>query len=228
MYYVKREDYVISSTYPVLIVPTLGQPHLREMVASIDIPVRLCIIANGGSDWAWLPENAWLVELPHNIGYAAAVNLGIKAYLHEPYWLVANDDVVLAPGDLGRLIDHDEYGWTGINDWSVQKLTEDAVERVGFMDESFHPAYCDDADYERRCDLAGVARGFISGETTHARSACLRVHRGDNARSYPLNVQFHHEKWGVGVRAPGGYDAPATPPVPSLSHLRARAWRDDR
>jgi ABC-type dipeptide/oligopeptide/nickel transport system permease component len=76
--------------------------------------------------------------------------------------------------------------------------------------------------------IFGVARGFISGETTHAGSACLRVPRDDNGRSWPLNAQHHLDKWGVGVRAPGGYDAPATPPIPSLSHLRARAWRPDR
>jgi hypothetical protein len=213
---------------PVIIIPTLGRSHLRDAVQSIDIDARICVIANGGHDFGWLPDDAWLIDLPGNIGYAAAVNLGIKCYLHEPFWIVMNDDIVLAPGDLQRLIDTDGYGWVGINDWSVQKLTEDAVERVGFMDESFSPAYVDDADYERRCDLAGVRRGFIKGETTHAGSACLRVHRSDNARSYPLNVQHHLDKWGVGVRAPGGWEEPATPPVPSLSHLRARAWRPDR
>ena len=115
---------------PSLIIPTLGQPHLRDMVASIDIPVRLCIIANGGTDWDWLPDDAWLIELPHNIGYAAAVNLGIKCDPTAPFWLFANDDIVLAPGDLQRLIDTEGYGWVGINDWSCQKLMADTVDRI--------------------------------------------------------------------------------------------------
>ena len=212
---------------PVLIIPTLGAPHLRACVESIDIPTRLIVIANGGSDYDWLPDDAWLIDLPGNIGYSAAVNLGIKATLSEPYWLVANDDVVFAPGDLDRLID-DARDWVGIRDWRVFKLTDRAVDLVGWWDESFHPVYCEDADYERRCDLAGVSRGFIDGGTTHAGSSCLRVHRDDNARSYPLNVQHHIDKWGVGPRGGGGHPAPATPPLPSLSHLRARAWRPDR
>ena len=103
----------------VLAIPTLGQPYLRECVASIDVAVDLLIIANGGSDWEWLPESTWLVELPSNIGYPAAVNLAIKCYPAEPFWLFLNDDVVLAPGDLQRLIDTEGYGWVGINDWSV-------------------------------------------------------------------------------------------------------------
>ena len=216
---------------PVLAIPTLGQRHVFDAIASIDMPVRLCVINNGGrTDWSPMPDDAWLVDLPTNIGYPAAVNLAIKLYPHEPFWLIANDDVILAPGDLARLVEA-EGDWVGINDWSVQKLTEHAVETVGWMDEDFHPAYCDDADYERRIDLAGLTRRFIQGETTHAGSACLRVHRPDNDRTYPRNVQYHRDKWGVGVRQGGGhptpFDRPAVPPSPSLSRLRAGAWTPD-
>lgn len=215
---------------PVLIIPTLGKHHVFDAIASIDIDVRLCVISNGGRyDWEPLPDDAWLIDLPHNIGYAAAVNLGIKCYPHEPFWLIANDDVILAPGELQRLIEA-EGDWVGINDWSVQKLTAAAVERVGWFDEAFHPAYCDDADYERRIDLAGLTRRFISGSTKHAGSACLRDHRHDNQRTYPANVEHYRDKWGVGVRAPGGYDTPfdqgrALLEGPPLSRLRAQAWR---
>lgn len=222
---------------PVLIIPTLGRPHLRQMLDSIDMPVRLLVIANGGDPWDHLEHRdwdiePWVIDLPHNIGYAAAVNLGVKCHPHEPYWIIANDDVILAPGDLQRLVEA-EGDWVGINDWSVQKLTAAAVERVGWMDENYHPAYCDDADYERRVDLAGLTRRFIHGSTTHASSACLRDHRDDNDRTYPANVQYHIDKWGVGVRASGGYDTPfdqghALLEGPSLHRLRAQAWRDDR
>lgn len=217
---------------PVLIVPTLGAPHVRDMVASIDIPVRLLVIANGGSEWDWLPDDAWLIDLPHNIGYPAAINLGIKCHPAEPYWLIANDDVILAPGDLERLAQTEGYGWVGINDWSVCKLKADTVERVGFLDESYHPAYVEDADLERRLTLAGIPWGFIEGETQHAGSACLRVHRRDNDRTYPRNVKYYIDKWGTGIRQGGGYptpfDRPEAPPSPALSRLRAGAWTPDR
>lgn len=223
---------------PVVIIPTLGKPHLRDAIESIDIPVRLCVIANGGAipgyDFELLPgEDDWLIDLPHNIGYAAAVNLGIKCYPDEPYWIVMNDDVVLAPGDLQRLSDTTDYGWVGINDWSVQKLLADTVDRVGFMDENFHPAYADDCDYERRCDAAAVRWGFIKGETRHAGSLCLREHRADNARSYPSNIAYYQAKWGAPVRVPGGFATPFdrgtdwTPPL-DLRRLRANRWRSDR
>lgn len=215
---------------PVLIIPTLGR--LRDAITSIDIPVRLVVIANGGTEWDWLPDDAWLIELPHNIGYPAAVNLGIKCHPDEPYWLVANDDVVFAPGDLAdlcRTAQDGRYGWVGLTDWRVFALTAETVQRVGWLDEGFHPAYCEDADYERRCDLAGIRWGFIEGRTSHEGSACLREHRDDNDRSYPRNVQRYRDKWGVGVRAPGGHATPfdaghPDPCGPPLSVLRANAW----
>lgn len=216
---------------PVLIIPTLGKAHVFDTISSIDIDVQLCVISNGPRyEWAPLPDDAWLIDLPHNIGYAAAVNLGIKCYPHEPYWLIVNDDVIFAPGDLQRLVSA-EGDWVGLNDWSAQKLTAEAVERVGWMDEAYHPAYVDDADYERRIDLAGLTRRFIKGDTTHARSACLRDHRDDNQRSYPENVRYHLDKWGVGVRQGGGHHTPfdqGHPRLegPPLHRLRAQAWRD--
>jgi GT2 family glycosyltransferase len=219
---------------PVVILPTLGEPHVVDMVESIDIDVRLLVIDNsaGVADWTWLPEDAWLLQPPTNLGYPASVNLGIKCYPAEPFWVVVNDDVVLAPGDLQRLVEADGYGWVGINDWSVSKLTADTVERVGWLDEGFHPAYCEDADLERRCTLAGIRWGFIKGDTTHAGSAALRLHRTDNARTYPRNVELYQHKWNTGVRGGGGYatpyDRPALPPSPALSRLRSQRWRTDR
>jgi hypothetical protein len=216
---------------PVLAIPTLGQPYLRECIESIDIPVRLLIIANGGDDWDWLPEDAWLLQPPNNLGVAASWNLAIKCYPAEPFWLIANDDTVFAPGDLQRLVDSDEYGWTGVNgDWRVMKLTAETVETVGWFDENYVPCFVEDADYERRCDIAGVPWGSISGETTHAGSATLRVHGHDNRRTYPSNVEYYRQKWGVSmVRMPGGYTTPFDngcdrTPTLRLSRLRELRW----
>lgn len=218
---------------PVLIVPTLGGDHLRTFLESIDIPVRLLVVGNGPVDW--LPDDAWLIDLPANLGYPAAVNLGIKCYVAETYWLVANDDVVLAPGDLSRLVERTEsgdMGWVGLRDWSVFGITEETIQRVGWLDENFHPAYVEDADYERRCTLAGIPWGFIETESTHVGSVCLQDHRQDNDRSYPRNVRYHLDKWGTGVRGDGGYRTPfdqggglADGTQPDLSRLRANAWR---
>ena len=199
--------------------------------------VRLVVIDNTTRSVAVDVCDGWVIEPPGNLGYGASVNLAIKALPHEPFWLVANHDVVFAPGDLHRLAgatESGDWGWVGIHDWRVFGLTAETVSRVGLFDEHFHPAYCEDADYERRCTLAGIRWGFIDGGTSHVGSIVLRDHGADNARSYPANVAYYCQgsivlrdhgadnarsypanvawycaKWGVpGVRAPGGYTTP--------------------
>jgi hypothetical protein len=224
---------------PVLAIPFLAG-DLRPCLDSIDIPVRLIVIDNSPTDETWdvVPDDCHVIDMPGNIGYPASVNLVIKSLPDEPYWLFANHDVVFAPGDLSRLVgatESGEWGWVGVNDWRVFGLTSETVERVGLFDENFHPAYCEDADYERRCTLAGVRWGAIPGDTTHVGSAVIKGYpeyeRG-NRRSYPANVAYFREKWGTDVRMPGGYETPfdsgaplSAGTEPSLSRLRAQAWR---
>lgn len=225
---------------PVLAIPFLAG-DLRPALDSIDLPVRLIVIDNSpdGETWDVVPDDAHVIDMPGNIGYPASINLVIKTLPHEPFWLFANHDVVFAPGDLARLVTTahtGEYGWVGINDWRVFALTAEAVSRVGLWDEHFHPCYCEDADYERRCDLAGVRRGFIEGDTTHVGSAVIRdfpEYGRANQRTYPANVRYFCDKWGVpAVRSGGGYATPfdrggdvADGTEPSLPRLREQAWR---
>lgn len=218
---------------PTLIIPFLGRAEeLRACVDSIDTDIRLLVIDNTTRSVAVEVCDGWVVEPPGNLGYGASVNLAIKSLPHELFWLVANHDVVFAPGDLRRLIETEGFGWVGIHDWRVFKLTAETVDTVGLFDEHFHPAYCEDADYERRCSLAGIRWGFITGGTSHVGSIVLRDHGADNARSYPANVAWYCAKWGVpAVRAPGGFRTPfdrggslAEGTEPPLSRLRANAW----
>ena len=63
-------------------------------------------------------------------------------------------------------------------------------------------------------------------------SVSLRQHYADNRRSYPENVRYYCEKWGLpGVRAEGGYSTPFDRggsikdwDPPSLSRLRRLSW----
>ena len=223
---------------PVLAIPFLAG-DLRPCLDSIDIPVRLVVIDNSptGETWDVVPDDAHVIDMPTNIGYTASVNLVIRSMPHEPYWLIGNHDTVFAPGDLSRLIERTEsgdVGWVGVNDWSIFGLTAAAVERVGFWDEHFFN-YCSDADYELRCDLAGVRREVIQGESTHAGSAVIKgypEYARANNQSYPLEVAYFERKWGVPVRSAGGYATPfdsgdpvSRLSVPDLSHVRRLAWR---
>jgi len=216
----------------VLAVPVINRPDLlARCIASIDLDVQLLIIDNGNVAED-VPDDAWVLDMPHNLGYPASVNLAIKCYPAEPFWLISNADVEYAPGDLARLCEAtSEYGWVGLTDWRTFAITADTIERVGWLDENYHPAFVEDADYERRCTLAGIRWGFIPGGTTHERSVSLQEYGPDNARSYPSNVAYHQRKWGAGVRGPGGFTTPhdrggavADGTQPDLSRLRQNAW----
>lgn len=196
---------------PVLAIPVISHPEaLAACVASIDAEVeRLVIIDNspdgGMGDIAerFLPPSVhdfWVVEPPSNLGFTASVNFTIRTHPKAPWWCVVNADTTFAPGDLERLA-AEPGGWVGIVDWRAFKLTRETVAAVGLWDESYFN-YCSDADYEHRCDLAGIDRHFIDGATSHVNSIALGVPRyaAHNARSYAIEVAYHQRKWGGGPR----------------------------
>jgi GT2 family glycosyltransferase len=192
-------------------IPVISHPEaLAACVASIDEPVgRLVIIDNspegGMGDVAEAAkpdcvEELWVTEPPANLGFTASVNFVIRTHPKVDWWFVVNADTVFAPGDLGRLA-AEPGGWVGIVDWRAFKLTRETVARVGLWDESYF-VYCSDADYEHRCDLAGIDRHFIDGATSHVNSIALGVPRyaAHNRRSYAIEVAYHQRKWGGGPR----------------------------
>lgn len=199
---------------PLLAIPVINRPDLLERcLASIDlVPDRLLVIDNSpdGLDFtvpARLRDVLYLDCPPSNLGVAASWNHAIRTHPHLDWWGVANADTEFAPGDLARLAAEMEQPgprWVGMNgDWRVFGLSSAAVERVGLYDENYHPIYCEDADYERRCSLAGIPWYFIEGGASHVGSAAYRSderYARANARTYPANVAYHHAKWGGGPR----------------------------
>lgn len=221
----------------VLAIPYLaGHEDLRRCLDSIDSDVSVLIIDNsdsGVSDVAPPTLVPWVIEVPHNLGVAASWNLAIKSYPHEPGWLIANHDTVFAPGDLQRLIDEMATPgprWVGMNgDWRVFGINAECIERVGLFDENYVPIYCEDADYEYRCTLAGVPWYSIEGGATHVGSATIRDPRyaAANARTYPANRAYYRAKWGGDLRGGERFTTPFDRGgwvgewTPNLSRLRA-------
>jgi len=227
----------------VLAIPVINRPDLlRACLASIDEPIeRLIVIDNSGTGAlgdvaSEVRPDALIVDPPSNLGVAASWNLAIKTTPDAPWWCIANADTAFGPGDLARLSDEMRGSrWVGINgDWRAFGLTARAVELAGFFDESFAPIYCEDADYEYRCDLAGVERYFIDGGATHEGSAAIRSgFAAENARTYPANLDYYQRKWGGHLRGGERFTSPfdrggsVRDWTLDLSRLRALAWHDD-
>lgn len=203
----------------VLGIPVINRPDLlRGCLASIDLPVRLVVIDNSGTGElgdvaAELRPDALIVEPAANLGYGGSVNHIIRSFPAEPFWLIANADIVFGPGDLARLCaEMTGPRWVGVNgDWRVFGITVEAVDAIGFWDENYHPCYVDDCDYEYRADLAGVERYYIDGTTTHVGSVSYRSDPGyaeGNRRSYPRNLEYHAAKWGGSPRGGERFTTP--------------------
>ena len=186
---------------PVLAVPVLNRPDLLEaMLASIDVRVdRLIVIDN--SPGGIIPSRGDVIRTGANLGVAASWNLAIKAAPRAPWWAIVNSDLEFAPGDLGRLAAHMDVS-TGIAtlvEFAAFGISAQAVERVGWFDENFVPAYCEDTDYRRRCALAGVPIEELAAAALHHTSSTYRSDSHlaqENARTYPENVAYYRRKWG--------------------------------
>ena len=196
----------------VLAVPCINRPDLLiRLIESVDEPVTILVIDNspdgsiGRAATGVYPKAAGaeirVLWFPHNLGVAASWNLAIKYAPRDPFWLIANGDTELAPGDLRNLMAEAAKGgprWVGMNgDWRVFAITHECVRDVGLFDENYYPVYCEDVDYEHRCDLAGVEWYTIPGGASHWGSAAISSgYALQNNRTYPANVEYHLQKWG--------------------------------
>jgi GT2 family glycosyltransferase len=170
---------------PNLIVPVLNRYDLlHKMLESIDYPVRdLLIIDNGkklGGNLTFKNQHVWSVNvlsMPYNLGVAASWNLGIKLFPHDDRWTFSSNDVVYQPGGLETLSKARESSLTLAQDaphFHTFAVGEDVVKAVGLFDERFYPAYFEDNDYLRRCQLSGVPVVRLPVAATHANSSTLK------------------------------------------------------
>lgn len=191
-----------------MVVPILTRPELLyRMVGSIDTLVQhLVVIDNGNcvnhgsllksTDNA---EHVSLIRMPSNLGVAASWNLGIKATPMSPYWLIANFDVVWPAGSLAQFArddaPHSLVLSGGSPTWCAFTLGEEVVREVGLFDESFHPAYYEDTEYEWRCRMRGAPVVCTDIPMHHDNSSTLKAGYMDrNARTYDINGAYYADK----------------------------------
>lgn len=135
-----------------------------------------------------------------NIGVGAAWNLVMKMHPKERWWAIFNSDVVVDGENLAKL----ERGMKVhdlcyLSNMSAFGIRATCVQKVGWFDENFVPAYFEDNDYDYRCRLMGVHIETVGHVVEHVVSATLKrsVHyQYENARSYPANRKYYGDKWG--------------------------------
>ena len=169
---------------PVLGMLTYSRFELADrLLASIDYPVENLVIVDNSGKQTYVPvkpemvKRMWLIQVPYGLGYGGGLNLIVKTTPFAPYWVLLNDDSVLAPGALQKIseeVDPDTINFLSIMPkWSGFVLGEKVVKDVGLFDERFHPIYFEDNDYERRIINAGFEAKFIHATLAHDNSSTI-------------------------------------------------------
>ena len=215
---------------PVMVVPTLTRHDLLvQMLASIDYPVGFLLIVNNHPDANFEGTNAIpdcvqeyrVLNMPANLGCAGSWNLGIKVQPFAPWWFVASDDVVFAPGALEKFAGECSPDRLTICEawphWQFFGLGSGVVELVGLFDENLYPANFEDDDYQRRCEVSGVEIHRVDVGHSHVKQGTVHAPEwaASNARTYNANETYFLRKVDRGDRSAGDW---------SLKIRRANDW----
>ena len=217
---------------PVLGVPVLNRPDLLyRMLDSIDTEVgQIVIIDNGGvASQSTVNLNERVIRPGQNLGVAASWNFIIQATPLAKWWAIVNFDIVFAPGDLDRLAQHmdtttgPEGMVAALGTFSAFGVSREAINKAGWFDENFHPAYFEDNDFQRRCDLAGVRSMSLPAGLSHNISSTIASDnhlRDQNYRTFGENSDYYRRKW-------GGSPLNEEYPTPFNNGGDIRAWHLD-
>jgi GT2 family glycosyltransferase len=185
-------------------IPVLGIPHynrpdlLARCIASIDYPVDRLVIVQNGARADFIGKTSYSVESEikhvinpsghiHDVIHIRHPNAGVAGSWNEviklfpaPFWMLVNNDIQFAPGDLSFMAEraqyHSEphefsnaptdppsgivYGNHGAS-WFV--VTAYGIKQVGLFDENLYPAYLEDCDWSYRADRLDVRRITVAG-----------------------------------------------------------------
>jgi GT2 family glycosyltransferase len=233
----------------------LNRPDLlARCIASIDYPVdRLVIVQNGRDED--MPDLGNLEPRTSNIQHRIIIkhpNAGVAGSWNEviklfaaPFWMLVNNDIEFAPGDLEKMMSYTNaeignaemlkserpgilYGNHRAS-WFV--ITADCVSRAGLIDENFFPAYLEDCDYSRRCDLLRVRRinvpdchaihGTATDGADQTKGSCT-IHSDErlaraNMRTHGRNFEYYRAKWG-GINGEEKFKTPFNDPHWPIQH----------
>ena len=135
-------------------------------------------------------------------------------------WIIVNDDVWFTDGDVDKIAQaaienrdayaifcagynqhHDaQINCHGMSCFAMQPI---ALEKVGFYDQNFFPAYNEDVDYSRRAAMVGL-KPFIVPDTHvyHIGSAAISTNPvlgQQNHGTHHMNNVYWQNKWGCPV-----------------------------
>jgi glycosyltransferase involved in cell wall biosynthesis len=211
-------------------IPVVGIPIVNRLdllircLKSVDHDVgRVVIVNNGqipsiGSDLlahAICRPNSFIksievYEPKANIGCAGAWNYLLREHARvKGSVMLVNNDIEFSPGDLSKMesamfSDPEMCAVFSNHSFSNFIVTRKGIERFGYFDENFYPAYFEDGDYWRRITLSGATichpeTNSVHGEPPHWGSATIKSDpelAKQNDVTFVRNRELYRRKWG--------------------------------
>jgi hypothetical protein len=191
-------------TYSVIVPVLVNFPGLAKLLASIDEPFVPVVVDN------------WV----ENRGVAAGWNYGIKKSLEMGIekFVIMNDDASFQqgsyPSQLVKELDDETAFVMAEVGFAAFATHKTAIDRIGFFDEKFFPAYFEDNDFAYRAKLEGMSyKGIIHCKVEHEGSKTQFWNgTGDEERTvshdqFRTNRSYYKQKWG----GEPGYETFLTP-----------------
>jgi hypothetical protein len=238
---------------PVFGVPVLNRYDLlQRMFDSVDEPIgRIYVIDNGGGlqdetiTYPWDVRSIHVADYGYNTGVASGWNHIIRANIGARWWCIANNDIIIEPGALARLVDSmesdaptlarvvmgNEASWG--NHFGVFGINAAFIDTVGWFDENLIPIYWEDTDLIMRIEKLksqGVELNLpmIPSNTHHDGNQSWKIGQDlvmelaeQNTRSWEGNVSYYTAKKEA---IDSGMASVVHWPQPSVSRIRAQDW----
>ena len=211
----------------ILIVPVLNRfDLLKRMVESIDVEATVYVINNSAEKQDFEYDNPFVdmhwVNLPSNLGVASSWNLGIKMLPFESRWFISSADCWFRPGDLNLLQTAKTDALTLCTKFPYYQtfaVGEEIVKSIGLFDESLHPIYFEDNDYELRLGKAGLRVDHLPLQLGHDNSSTInsdvklsernQVTFANNRKYFESKVdagRFDEGRWDLQIRRVNSWD----------------------
>lgn len=208
-------------------VPTICRYDLlQRLISSAERgsvrPDEYVIVDNGGRARSSLrlPKNVTVIEPGKNLGVAASWNV-LLDFAGDEAIVISNDDVTLGKTAFAELCAAAAaHPLVTASGWSLFAQSPSCTSSLGFYDETFYPAYYEDADYSYRARLARFPRHAARIDFQHAISSTIRVRPDLNSSR---SAAYYQIKWG-GDPGRERFTVPFGGDVPSGWALRGSTW----
>lgn len=169
--------------------------RVRKGFETLDIPPDNILVVS--SDPACLELQAEVIITDENLGVARIWNIGLKRRCD---WTFLVSSSMLYPEGFSKLVETlDKSGEKHLfltqHSWHCNAIHSRCVDKVGYFDENFYPAYYEDTDYEHRLDLAGIGWKKVYEVPAICQVDGAATLDGLTLQIDPLK-KYYVEKWG--------------------------------